>query len=253
MMSVRVAMCAAVLLGLGPRAAGAQDLRGRVVEEETGFPVPLAAVYLLDPGFEEVSSVLADTLGAFVIRIPRAGEYHLRAERIGYRRLETHLVRVEDDRDYDLDLVVAREPIVLEPLEVTVHSDVVSRFVRRTLGMDPASVSGKVVGGSDLDRLRVPGRDIVSVLRWANLPAMVQYGKAGVCVRSLRLSMHPCARVFLDDVPLRPEFVETVDPESLGAVVYLREIDSAVLFGAGYDQSGGGVLLLFTRGYLASG
>ena len=42
---------------------------------------------------------------------------------------------------------------------------------------------------------------------------------------------------------------ETLDPYSLGALVFLRPVDTGVLFGTG--DGAAGVLLLFTEGYMS--
>lgn len=245
-----VASCAVLLIG-SPDVAIAQRLQGRVLEEETGFPVPNAAVRLQSRDLDVVRSVLTGNAGEFTVDVPGEGEYHLLVERFGYRTLQTHLLRIDGENTYDLDLVVAPEPIVLEPIEVTVSSQAVTDFVRQTLGMNPASLSGKVVAGTELEALKVPGRELVDVLRWANLPALIDVGAEGVCVRSMRRSMRPCGTVYLDGMQVQPEFVEGVDVASLGAVIYLRAIEAGVLFGPGMDRSAGGVLLLFTRVFLA--
>ncbi|MGD8321453.1 MAG: carboxypeptidase-like regulatory domain-containing protein [Gemmatimonadota bacterium] len=248
---VLVAAFWAVVLAGTPAVASAQRLQGRVLEEETGFPVPNAAVRLLNRDHDTVVSLLADDTGGFVVDLPGVGEYHLQVERLGYRTLQTHLLRIDEEKTYDLDLMVVAEPIALEPIEVTVSSQAVTDVVRQTLGMNPASLSGKVVAGAELEALELPGRELVDVLRWANLPALIEVGAAGVCVRSLRRSINPCGRVYLDGIRVDPEFVEAVDVASLGAVVYVRGIDAGVLFGPGRDQSASGVLLLFTRVFLA--
>ena len=61
-----------------------QVVRGRVVEAETGAPVPGAIVRLLDASGAGVAAVLADSAGRYRLAAPAAGTYQLRAERVGF-------------------------------------------------------------------------------------------------------------------------------------------------------------------------
>jgi hypothetical protein len=242
----------ALVLGAAPAAppAVAQDLTGRVLEEGTDTPVPMAGVYLLDRRGRVVRRTLADGLGRFSLEVPRTADYYLRVEGFGYRTLTSLLLRIPEDRAYELDLEVRPEPVMIDPLEVTVRNDVAVRQVRRLLGSNPAALGGKVLLGRELDRLKRQDRDLVYLLRYANLPGVtVGTGSYGTCVQT----RGACARVYFDGVQIPRSAVDTVDPYALGAVVLLDASEAGVLFGTADDRSGsaGATLLLFTRGFLA--
>lgn len=228
----------------------AQSLTGRVLEEGTDTPVPMAGVYLLDRRGRVVRRTLADGLGRFSLEVPRTADYYLRVEGFGYRTLTSLLLRIPQDRAYQLDLEVRPEPVMIDPLEVTVRNDAAVRQVRRLLGSDPSALGGKVLMGSELDRLKRQDRDLVFLLRYADLPGVtVNTGSQGTCVRT----RGACARVYFDGVQIPQSAVDTVDPYVLGAVVLLDASEAGVLFGTADDRSASAAatLLLFTRSYLA--
>jgi hypothetical protein len=72
------------LLGMGS-SLEAQGIRGTVVDGETGEPVAVAMVVLLDDAGERAARFVTDPNGAFHFRSVAAGRYRVRIERIGYR------------------------------------------------------------------------------------------------------------------------------------------------------------------------
>ena len=102
----------------GQAPPGADDrpdvvIRGRVVDG-AGTPIPAALVGLALSN----QAVMADSVGRFALPVGRPGRYRLAVEQLGYRATE---VWVEpDDVDRPLIIALARDPILLEGLEVTV-------------------------------------------------------------------------------------------------------------------------------------
>ena len=82
--SMRAMLALAVLLGA--RAAGAQIVRGDVVEEGSGGPLAGVLVALVAADGSTAVAGLSDEEGRFALRAPRAGRYTLRAKRIGIRQ-----------------------------------------------------------------------------------------------------------------------------------------------------------------------
>jgi hypothetical protein len=87
------------LEGLSTKGAREGDLRGRVVDAETGEPVPFARVTLTRDGVKQVGKRMrfwsSDTLGYFQLPDIQVGLYFLKVERPGYTsRIEslTHQV-----------------------------------------------------------------------------------------------------------------------------------------------------------------
>jgi hypothetical protein len=83
-------LLAAPLLG----GAAAQTIAGRVVEQESGAPLPVAQVALEDSAGMARAVALSDSAGAFVLRAPAPGRYRLRAEHIGRATIESDWLTV---------------------------------------------------------------------------------------------------------------------------------------------------------------
>ena len=157
------------------------------------------------------------------------------------------LLEIGVDRDYDLELVVQPAPVPIGEIRVSVRGQQVRRWVRQIIGMDPSSLGGKVVMGEDLDRIRESSSDIVSMMRWAQLAATVTYSfDEGICIVA---RARGCAKVMLDGARFPSELFDTIDPYSIGAIVFLGPIDSGLLVGPNLGRSG--TLLLFTERYVS--
>src|SRR5688572_11239044 len=74
-----------VAIALLPAVAGAQSVRGELVERGGGAPIRAALVVLLDSANVRRGAALTDSAGRFELRAPAAGSYRLRAERVGFR------------------------------------------------------------------------------------------------------------------------------------------------------------------------
>lgn len=233
------------LLALAP-AVSAQHVRGRVLDQVSEEGVPDASVALVDVSGVVHGRVLSDSLGRYVLPLPGEAAFHIVVDALGYESGESHLLRAEALRDHRLDLVLAPEAVELAPLVVT--ADRVENWLRLEMGAHPASLGGKVLAGEELADLTLPGRDIVDVLRYANLPgAFVYRGPQGLCVVSRGGS---CSVVRLNGMPIVPEALDAIDPAEIGAVVFLRDTDAADLFPRPGQRSGGATLRLYTRTFL---
>lgn len=90
--------CLAIVLALSVALAGparAQTVAGELVDA-AGAPVSAARIVLLTADGTTAASALSDRDGRFVLRGPAAGEYRLRAERIGYAATESEPFRLEE-------------------------------------------------------------------------------------------------------------------------------------------------------------
>lgn len=77
-------------------SAGAQVVRGSVVDSATSRPIGDFTVQLIDAAGVSVMAALAQPGGRFTLHAPRAGTYRLRVLRIGFRRTETAPFRIVD-------------------------------------------------------------------------------------------------------------------------------------------------------------
>lgn len=113
-----IPLLAAALLAAVPAAA--QVLEGRVTESQTLQPVVGARVTLLDETGEAVASAVTDAQGAFRLQSPGAGEFRLRAERVGLRATLTRTVGLAPGEAVQVEVRMAPEPVVLDSAVVAV-------------------------------------------------------------------------------------------------------------------------------------
>jgi hypothetical protein len=112
-MKPTVCIATAIALCLGsPSAAHAQTVRGQLAGADGEEPAP-TLVALLDAAGKQRATTLTDTAGRFVLRAPAAGEYTLRAERIGYNSITSAPMRLEAGETLPHALQVPSEPVRL--------------------------------------------------------------------------------------------------------------------------------------------
>ncbi|HYW13441.1 MAG TPA: carboxypeptidase-like regulatory domain-containing protein, partial [Longimicrobium sp.] len=87
--------------------AAAQTVAGRVVEAETGQPVPGALVVLATPAGERQAVALADAQGRYTLRARAAGDYTVRAERVGFASGAPSPVRLQAGQTVQLEVRTA--------------------------------------------------------------------------------------------------------------------------------------------------
>ncbi|HEX8271719.1 MAG TPA: carboxypeptidase-like regulatory domain-containing protein [Longimicrobiaceae bacterium] len=108
-----------LLLAVACRALPAQAVRGTLVEEGSGSPVPGTLVVLLDAAGNQVAGALSGADGAFLVRAPAAGRFQLRAERIGVRGAASRGVELAAGQTLDVRLAApAAAAFALEGLVV---------------------------------------------------------------------------------------------------------------------------------------
>ncbi len=98
--------------------ASAQIVRGRVVEEGAGTPLPGAMIVLVDADGGQAGRILTNDLGAFTLRAPRAGVYTLRADRIGYASTTSPPLELAPGAAVFHDMVVPVRAITLTNITV---------------------------------------------------------------------------------------------------------------------------------------
>jgi hypothetical protein len=113
-----VGWLAYVLLAAAPVSAqGAGTLRGRVVNESTGEPLPLAVVEVLGTGRALVAPT--DSIGTYVLRGVPSGRRVLRARQLGFSPFEME-VFVPTGGELMLEIALTPRPVALEPVNVQV-------------------------------------------------------------------------------------------------------------------------------------
>ena len=214
------------------------DVRGRLIDAQTGDGVGGASVGLMGTGFRVVS----EPDGDFRFRDVLPGEYTLEAEHLAYGR-RGEPVNIASGADMTLEMAVSQRPIELPPLRVEVAAE---NLVDMAMG-------GMVISSEELDPVRDRSRDVLDLLRNQGLPGLVIRRQAGeFCVgftpgqsRMFRTGSCVPAVVFVDNVRAsRPQQAVDLPAEVVDRIVLYRPVQAGNLFGLG---SGNGVLMIFTK------
>lgn len=104
-------------LALAVRPAGAQEVRGQVVERGSGTPLGGALVTLLSEDGEEAGRTLTAPDGAYRIQAP-AGSYRLRVERIGFATWTSEAFRLQAGEPLTRPVEVPTQAVPLTSLAV---------------------------------------------------------------------------------------------------------------------------------------
>lgn len=139
-------LCAAPLL--------AQDVRGTVLEEGTGRPIPEAVVTLVNSQGLRTARTLAGADGTFSFRVPQPDGYQLRAERVGYRGVSSPYVTLAPGDSVVLELRMSTRTVILAPLTVVAGGDVLRDRVLAAFEYRRRRTSGRFVGPEQIERIR---------------------------------------------------------------------------------------------------
>ena len=113
----RAAIAAALIFLSLPLPAGAQTVRGVLVERGTDVAIPGAFVVLEDSAGTAVSTTLTTAAGTWLLNVPSAGTYRLRADRIGYASSFSEMLELAPDRTLSYRLEADVSPIGLSEVE----------------------------------------------------------------------------------------------------------------------------------------
>jgi hypothetical protein len=112
-----VALLATARLAV-PASGDAQNVRGRVLDAVTNEPLATTAIELLDEQRNVVARAIANAQGVFFLSAPAAGEYRIRAERIGYTTATLGPVHVAVEQLREVQLRLAADAIPMDALIV---------------------------------------------------------------------------------------------------------------------------------------
>lgn len=97
----------------------AQTVAGTVWEDAVGgVPVAGAFISLVADGGETIAQGFTSQTGTFLLTAPHGGEFRTKVERIGYRAWLSELYTLGSNERRESAIVVAREPVLLAPLQV---------------------------------------------------------------------------------------------------------------------------------------
>ncbi|HJR63417.1 MAG TPA: carboxypeptidase regulatory-like domain-containing protein [Gemmatimonadaceae bacterium] len=113
---------AAVFVLAGVPSIGAQTIRGDIVDQGSGAPVPSALVLLLDAQGKRVAGTISDDSGYYSFVVPAAGNFRVRVLRIGFRSVESPPLAVTVGQVLEHRVAASAVPTVLQEVRVTERS-----------------------------------------------------------------------------------------------------------------------------------
>lgn len=111
-----------VMQTVTPTARRRQGISGRVVDDETGRPVPGATVTLMTLRERGVARAVTDSSGYFHLRVPHADGFVLRTERLGFRPSTSGTLTVTPSDTAEVEVHVSTSAVLLAPLAVVAAS-----------------------------------------------------------------------------------------------------------------------------------
>ena len=98
-------------------------ITGRVVEEETGIPIPGTDIIVRTQDGRFLRAVVADDEGRFKLQLSQVPAVRIHASRIGYRPNTTPLLWFDGHAFFDVEVRLDRDAVLLAPLEVLARSE----------------------------------------------------------------------------------------------------------------------------------
>ncbi len=114
---------AALLLALASASLGAQAVRGRVVQPDSVSPARGVLIAASDARGKEIARALTNELGEFMLALPGAGRFDVRALRIGYRPTAAPPVTVASGDTAFVRIVLSRDLVRLAAVTVRRSDD----------------------------------------------------------------------------------------------------------------------------------
>ena len=237
------------ILDITIRIADPVSITGTVIDHMTRAPLHGARVRLLGTDYD----MLADSAGRFAFTGVPPGKQVIRTDQLGYASRTDSLTAFSREA-LGLEIVLATEAIVLEPLVITgrkgdpIYTTPGTRFS----GLTEAQVHSVLPRVADLASLvrasQMPGLSVRNV--W--VPDTFGYLQEGLCIEIQRRRgggmPNACnmVEVRLNDGPV-PEpmfFLKELNPQDIRWFQLITPLEAGFLYG---DRGANGVLLLYTQ------
>ena len=196
----------ACALLLTVRAAGAQTIIGKVLDDASGAAIKVVDVQLLDAQGTPRARAVTDTAGLFRLVAPVPGRYTIRASLIGYTTTVSHVLDLKQGLELNTEVRLNTQAIPHEPLRVvaerTYRVGRLGEYYQRASWTRKTGF-GKVLMRDDLDRMR--GASMTAILR--------TYPARGRCAPTILLDglrVNPDEMSLLDSMA-RPEDIEGIE------------------------------------------
>ena len=109
-----------VSLAILPKLVEGQAVRGRLIDDVTGDPIPSANIRLLrgETGNSLIIRAMTGEVGEFLLTAKSSGRVRLRADGLGYREVSSPPFDLVVPDTVDVELRMAVEAVPLAPLTV---------------------------------------------------------------------------------------------------------------------------------------
>lgn len=137
---LRTCLLSAVVVGGligGVGAASAQTIEGRLLDLESGMPIPLGLVMMFTESGDSVTATVADEVGRFRISATEAGSYVLNAAALGYEETPAGVFELGEGGTMTVEYRLTPQPLAIDAMVVSLrqpvraHHMVRNGFVRR--------------------------------------------------------------------------------------------------------------------------
>lgn len=221
--------------------ASAQQLLGRVIEEGTSRGVPAVLVRLIDEADEARALSITDSLGAYVLGVPGAGEYRITTEAFGYETFLSPPLAVGEQPSYRVDVEVARAPLPVPGLVVSAERmAALERGLRLILGVSPRSLRNEPILRAEIEDHLDRAHGITDLIRWSNLPSIVtRESTDGPC---FQWRARGCIPVYLNGMPVAQDMVSMLPLDMVETIVVVQPNETIA-----YN---GGAILLYTAAWI---
>jgi len=244
------ALWSLLFLLLLPAGGWAQltDIRGRVMDRETGEAVQDATVVL--EGQDTAFLVVTDRRGLFSFKEVGSGEYRVRVTHLAYG-VHAQGVTVEADALVALRILISQQAIELDPVVVEALSE-------RDLRIRSRGTMIQEVTREEIERAIRTSYHLGDVLR-QTVPGLRVYDSslpgARVCIefrgrRSIRFGNRcQTPMVILDGVRMYdpPSLYSSIDPSSIERIEVIPPAEAGLLYGS---ESAFGVITIETKVWL---
>lgn len=151
------ALCASPTERALAQAAPSIEVRGSVVDDQTGEPIAGATVIFSDSNGQRLGRRVTDGNGEFGFDVRHRTGVRLRAGRIGYRYAETPFLPFRGADLLVVEVRLSTEAVLLAPLEIVARSEAVRSPIVMDFDRRARDGFGSYFTRADIERIR-PGR-----------------------------------------------------------------------------------------------
>ena len=235
---------------LFPSDALAQAVTGRVLDAASRLPVSAVEILLLSDT-TVVTRGITDDSGRFILKADRAGEFRVRATRIGYAPADAGMVRLSANGTSTVEIrltttSVKMEAVLINATPVNAYLDMVGFYQRKRTGagrfLDPSWIEKR--NASRINELLegVPG---VRVIRWQHEKYKVALRGGTAATFRVKGDGACYPKVFLNGLP-QPDYEWDIHPDAIAAIEIFRSM-AEIPAQYGGAESMCGVILIWLK------